>query len=232
MSACRKAKRKGEKMRKTIFVIGASALLLATKVCAYDDGDFQIWNTDVEEFKVDDDSKIAFEEEFRWGNDSKEFYYQHYDAGFFYNLREWLNIGSGYRQVFESVKGKFKAENEPYAAATLLCDLEGFRFEDRNRMEYREFDYKDDHWRYRNKATLKLPWKFTRMDIQPYISDEIFIVFGGVPGELNQNRFSPGLGANLTRNVKADIYYMLQSSKGRGKWVDANVLGAKVKITF
>jgi len=50
-----------------IFTIVGLALLLATKVYAYDDGDFQIWNTDVEEFKVNKDLKIAFEEEFRWG---------------------------------------------------------------------------------------------------------------------------------------------------------------------
>lgn len=219
-------------MKKSIFAIVGIALLIATKVYAYDNGDFQIWNTDVEEFKVNKDSKVAFEEEFRWGKNVSEFYYQHYDVGYFYNLEKWLNIGGGYRQVYELVKGKFKPENEPYVTATLLWDLEGFKFEDRNRMEYRNFDYKDDSWRYRNKVTLKLPWKFTKIDIQPYLSDEIFIVFGGVPGDLNQNRFSSGLSMNLTKNLKAEIYYMLQSTRSSSKWVDANVLGTKLKIAF
>ena len=219
-------------MKRMIFAIIGIALLFATKVYAYDSGDFQIWNTDVEEVKVNKDSKIALEEEFRWGNNASEFYYQHYDAGFFYDLCKYLNIGGGYRQVYELVKGKFKPENEPYVTATLLWDLEGFKFEDRNRMEYRNFDYKDDSWRYRNKVTLKLPWKFTKIDIQPYLSDEIFIVFGGVPGDLNQNRFSSGLSMNLTKNLKAEIYYMLQSTKSSSKWIDANVLGTKLKIAF
>ncbi|MFH1360701.1 MAG: hypothetical protein ABIJ41_06655, partial [Candidatus Omnitrophota bacterium] len=69
---------------KRIFVSVGLALLITTKVYAYDDGDFQIWNTDVEEVKVSKDSKITFEEEFRWGHNASEFYYHHYDVGYYY----------------------------------------------------------------------------------------------------------------------------------------------------
>jgi len=218
-------------MKKICLALIGLTLVLATKVYAYDDHDFQVWNTDTEEFKINKDSKIAFEEEFRWGNNADDFYYHHYDVGFFYNLKKYLNIGGGYRHVYELKKGKFKLENEPYVTATLLWDLKGFKVEDRSRLEYRHFDYQADSWRYRNKVTLKLPWKFTRLEIQPYFSDEIFIGFSKID-ELNQNRFSSGLGMNLTKNLKAEIYYMLQSAKSSGKWVDTNVLGTKIKITF
>ena len=66
------------------------------------------------------------EEEFRWGNNADEFYYHHYDIGFFYSLEKYLNIGTGYRQVYELKKGKFKAENEPYLVATLFGGVSGF----------------------------------------------------------------------------------------------------------
>lgn len=201
------------------------------KVYAYDDGDFQVWNTDVEELKINKDLKLAFEEEFRWGDNANDFYYHHYDVGLFYNLEKWLNIGGGYRHIYELKKGKFKLENDPYVTLTLFWDFKGFKFEDRSRMEYRYFDYQDDSWRYRNKAMVKLPWKFTKMEVQPYLADEIFISFNGI-SELNQNRFSSGLTMNLTKNLKAEIYYMLQNSKSSGKWVDINVLGTKLKITF
>jgi len=205
-------------------------LILIKPVFAYDDGDFQIWNTDAEEFKVNKDLKIAFEEEFRWGNNASEFYYQHYDAGFFYNLKKWLNIGGGYRHIFELKKGKFKLENEPYVTATLLWDLLGLKFDDRNRLEYRHFDYQADTWRYRNKITVKLPWKFTKLEIQPYLADEVFLDFNNKT--FSRNRFYSGFGMNLTKNLKAEIYYILQSTKSSGKWVDTNVLGTKLKIAF
>ena len=218
-------------MKKTYFIIISLALIAWVRAYAYDDGDFQVWNTDTEEFKINKDAKIAFEEEFRWADNADEFYYHHYDVGFFYNLKEYFNIGGGYRHIYEGKKGEFKLGNEPYITATLLWGLSGLKFEDRNRMEYRHFDYQADSWRYRNKFTMKLPWKFTKLEIQPYLSDEIFIGFSKI-NELNQNRFSSGLGMNLTNNLKAEIYYMLQSTKSSDKWVDANVLGTKIRLVF
>ena len=205
-------------------------LAIAGVVYAYDDGDFQVWNTETEEFKINKEAKVAFEEEFRWGGSAKEFYYQHYDMGFFYNLQKYLNIGAGYRHVLSKSRGKFLVENEPYITATLLWDIAGFKFDDRSRMEYNHFDYKDDTWRYRNKFTLKLPWKFTKFEIQPYLADEIFIVFNDT--QFNQNRFYSGVGFILTKSIRAEIYYLLQSSKSSGRWTDANVLGTKLKISF
>lgn len=218
-------------MKSTIFLIISLALILIAKVYAYDDGDFQVWNTDVEEFKINKDTKIAFEEEFRWGDNAHEFYYQHYDVGFFYNPIKWLNVGGGYRHVYELKKGRFKLENDPYITVALFWDIKGFKFEDRHRMEFRHFDYQNDSWRYRNKATVKLLRSFTEMEIRPYLSDEIFFDSSGIR-KLNQNRLSSGLAMNITKKLKAEIYYMLQSTRNSGKWIDANVLGTNLRLTF
>ncbi|MDD4954006.1 MAG: DUF2490 domain-containing protein [Candidatus Omnitrophica bacterium] len=218
-------------MRKVPVLTTGLVLAVLNLASAYDDGDFQVWNTDVEEFKVDENSKIALEEEFRWGDNANEFYYHHYDAGFFYNAREYLNLGGGYRHIYELKKGKFKLESEPYLTATLSGGLKGLKFDDRSRLEYRHFEYQADSWRYRNKITMKLPWKFTGMSIQPYLSDETFFGFGGT-NQFNQNRLSCGLAMNLTKDIKGEVYYMLQSAKSSAGWVDTNVLGTKLKIVF
>lgn len=207
-------------------------LILAAYAYAYDDHDFQVWNTDSEEFKINKDSKITVEEEFRWGDNASEFYYHHYDVGYFYNVKKWLNVGGGYRHVYELKRGKFRPENEPYVTATVSLEEEGFAFESRNRLEYRHFDYQDDSWRYRNKFTLKFPWKFTELKIQPYVADEIYLGFGNSITELNQNRVSAGFAANLAKNIKAELYYMLVSAKSSGTWSDTNVLGTKLKLSF
>jgi hypothetical protein len=218
-------------MKKSIFLMLGAMLLLMTRAYAYDDGDFQVWNTDVEELKVNENTKLAFEEEFRWADNANEFYYQHYDAGISYALNKSLNIGGGYRHIVELKRGKFRLENEPYLTATVTRALKGIKFEDRSRFEYQHFDYQDDTQRYRNKFTVKLPWKFSRLDIQPFFADEIFILFDDSQ-RLNQNRASVGLGASITKNIKVEIYYLSQNSKSAGKWKDTNVLGSKLKITF
>ena len=217
-------------MKRISLLIVGLALIFAANAYAYKDGDFQVWNTDTEEFKINKDAKIVFEEEFRWGGSAKDFYYQHYDLGFFYNLQKYLNVGAGYRHVLSKPSNKFLVENEPYLTATLLWDIAGFKFDDRSRLEYNHFDYKDDTWTYRNKFTVKFPWKFTKLEIQPYLSDEIFILIDDGQ-RFNKNRATAGLGMNITNNLKAEIYYMLQSSKS-AKWTEANVLGTKLKLAF
>ncbi len=219
-------------MKKQILAIIGFVLVMSGPAYAFDDHDFQVWNTDVEEFKISKDAKIALEEEFRWGDNANKFFYQHYDAGIFYSLNKYLNIGGGYRQVYELKNEEFKVENEPYLTATLFLNYHGFAFDSRNRLEYRHFNYQNDSGRYRNKFSLKFPWKFTKAQIQPFVSDEILIGFGDGASELNQNRFYSGFGMNLTKNIKAEIYYMLLSTKGADKWTDANVLGTKLKIAF
>jgi hypothetical protein len=220
-----------EKTKKAILILTGLFLFLGTRAFAYNDGDFQVWNTDVEELKVDKNLRIALEEEFRWADNASEFYYHHYDAGLYYALNKYWNFGGGYRQIYELTRDKFKAENEPYITATLSLTGGGFTFESRNRMEYRHFDYKADSGRYRNKFTLRHPSQFDKIEIQPFLSEEVFFGFGGT-NQFNQNRLSSGLGSSLTKNIKAEIYYMLVTVKSSGGWVDSNVLGTKLKLAF
>lgn len=215
-------------MRKVVFVV--IGLVLAAKVYAYDDGDFQIWNTESQEFKVNQESKIIIEEEFRWGDDAGDFYYHHYDAGFVYSLNKYLDLGINYRQVYEKKNGKFKEENTPHLNVALKYEFYGFKFDDRNRFEYRHFDYQTDTWRYSNKFAIKSPWKLTRFEIQPYLADEIFVELDN--GSLNRNRLYSGFGFSLAKKIKGEVYYLLQSSKSSGLWTDANVLGTKLKLVF
>jgi hypothetical protein len=199
---------------------------------AYKDGDFQVWNTDAQELKINKDYKITSEEEFRWGNGAREFYYQHYDLGLTRTLNKYWNVSGGYRHVLSLNKGKWKVENEPYMAAALSWDMAGFKLEDRSRLEYRHFDYKADAWRYRNKFTVKLPWKFTGLNIQPFLSDEGFARFEKI-NQFGENRFYAGLAMDLTKDIKAEVYYLLDSAKNDKKqWIASNVLGTKIKIAF
>lgn len=205
-------------------------LIISGRTYAYDNHDFQVWNTDIEEFKINKESKLTLEEEFRFGDNANDFYYHHYDLGFVHDLSKYLNLGFGYRQVYEKKSGEFKEENEPYGMATLFWELSGLKFASRSRLEYRHFDYQADTWRYRNKFDLRLPWKLTKVEIQPFLSDEILLDLRGV--NLNENRFYSGLGFSLTKDIKGEIYYLLRSLKNSGTWTDANVLGTKFRILF
>ena len=219
--------------KKYIKIIIPSILiaLVSINANAYDNGDFQIWNTDYEDIKIAKDVKFSMEQEFRFGENASELYYQHYDFGFVYGFDKMLDLGFFYRMVLEKYKHKWREEDMPNANATIKLSLWKFKFDDRNRLEYRHFRYKDDSIRYRNKSTLKLPLDFAKIKVSPYASDEIFIVSDGAG--FNENRFFSGIEFDLTKYAKADIYYMLKSNRITGdKWSNANVLGTKIRISF
>ena len=223
----------GEKMkRKIILVLAGLMSILTTAAYAYDNHDFQVWNTEVEEVKLNNTSKLTFEEEFRWGDNASDFYYQHYDAGYQYIINKYVSAGGGFRYIKDKKTDKFRDESEPYMAVFTNWDLFGFKFGDRTRLEYRYYDYQMSSWRFRNKLDIKAPWKFTRFEIQPMIADEIFIKSNGM--DLNENRLYGGLAFTLTKNLKGELCYMFRSTKNVTvcTWNETNVLSAKLKLAF
>lgn len=205
-------------------------LSIAGNVYAYDDGDFQVWHTDFEEKRINDKLKISMEEEFRWGDNAGELCYQHYEPGLTYEVNKHLDISLKYRQIYDKKGGKFKEENQPNLNVTLKWPFLYCSFDNRARLEYRHFDYQADSWMYRNKLTAKLPFKFTKFEIQPYIADEVFLNFYNTT--FTRNRLYAGLGLNLTKNIKTEIYYLLQSTNSSHEWTGVNALGTSIKISF
>jgi len=217
-------------MKKRLCIIVA-VMVVSVNAYAYDNGDFQIWNTDYQNVEVTKDVKLAMEQEFRFGENASEFYYQHYEWGAVFGFSKMLDIALCYRLVLDKYKHKWREENQPNVNATFKYDLWKFKLDDRNRIEYRHFRFKEDSVRYRNKFGIKLPLDFMKIKVSPYVTDEIFITSDSTG--FNENRLSQGIEFGLTKYVKADIYYMIKSNRIKNdKWNNANVLGTKIKIAF
>jgi hypothetical protein len=197
-----------------------------------DDGDFQFWSTASVNFEIDKRWSGNLEEEFRFGDGAGELYYQHSDVGFVYGgLAEWIDFGLNYRLVFEKDGAdEWRRENRPHFNVTLKGKLSDLSVSNRSRFEYRDRENKSDMWRYRNKTTLKFPVKLTALKLQPYLADEVFINFG--EQDIHRNRFYAGVALNLLKQLKGEAYYLLQSSKSNGIWIDFYVLGIQLKIYF
>ncbi|MBU0605165.1 MAG: DUF2490 domain-containing protein [Candidatus Omnitrophica bacterium] len=219
--------------KRTMSLITAAFLLAAfnAKAYAYQDGDFQIWHTEAQEFNLKKGWKLPLEEEFRYGDSASELYYQHYEIGITYDFGKSLTVGAFYRQIYEGEKGKFKPEYRPHIDATPKWDIYGFRLENRNRLDYRlHDDNRADRLQYRNRVTLKSPWKFTPLNIQPYVQNEIFVWLDSVA--FYRDRFDAGVSFDILKEIKGDVYYRLQSTKKSGRWTDHNILGLKLKVLF
>ncbi|MFH1414361.1 MAG: DUF2490 domain-containing protein [Candidatus Omnitrophota bacterium] len=218
-------------VQKFVLIVAASITFFYQESFAFEDDDFQYWNTENVSWKVSDDWKGSFEVEFRYGDNASNFYYQHSDLGFTYSgFGEWLDLGFNYRQIFEEKSSVWRDGCVPHFNATVKGKLFDMPVSNRSRFEYNEIEEADDYWRYRNKASVKFPIKLTKLEIQPYLSDEIFYDFDA--GSLNKNRFYSGFTLKLLNNLKADIFYLLQRNKNNGKWTDVNALGTKLILSF
>jgi hypothetical protein len=196
-----------------------------------DDGDFQYWNTETISCKLDEDVTITLEEEFRFADDAGDFVYQHSDLGLeYFGIADWLVLGANYRHIFEKSGGEWVENNEPHLNATIKWKAVGLSFSNRVRLVYRNRETGEDGWIYRNKFALKPLKKFTKLSIQPYIADEIFIDFDD--NRFTRNRLYTGFELPLSENIKAGLFYLWQTSKSRGTWIDCNVLGTNLKISF
>jgi len=214
-----------------LYVVVAAVFLTGTSY-AFEDGDFQYWSTGSISGKLAENWKIKLEEEFRFGDNAKDWYYTHTDAGITYSgLADWLDVGANFRLVLEeNSSDDWEYENRPHGNIILKYTYEGFKFSNRARLEYRDKDQGDDSFRYRNKFSLKFPFKATKLEIQPYVADEIFYDFD--KEDLNRNRLYAGVGCKLFKNLKADLYYVWQASKSSDTWKDTHALGTKLKFSF
>jgi hypothetical protein len=199
-------------------------------ITAFAYGDWQFWNTESIEGSLAENWKVKLEEEFRFGDNMGKFYYHHTDGSLTYKLTNWFHLGLNYRQIYEKKNGKWQEETRPHINVTLKWKWQDFKFENRNRFEYRMREGRGDVWRYRNKLTLAFPVKWTELSIQPYLADEIFVDLN--VGDLNRNRLYAGFRARLMKYLATDIFYLWQTSEKAGDWIDYNVIGAKLKVKF
>ncbi len=185
------------------------------------------------DFNMDKDWKVTIREELRLGKSGDDPYLHKTDVGLVYRgFGDWIDVSLNFRKEFErDSSGKFRRENRPHLNLMFKGEMFGCRIGNRVRLEYRDKETTEDHWRFRNKFTINLPFTLTEYNLQPYVSDEIFIKLG--ESTVNQNRFVTGLSFKLSENIKTNVYYMYKSSMSSSDgWIDTNVIGTNVVFVF
>ncbi|MBD3380176.1 MAG: DUF2490 domain-containing protein [Candidatus Omnitrophica bacterium] len=216
----------------TAAVTALCLCLISGPVYGAEDGDWQFWQTDSVSYKISDAWKVKLEEELWWTGDMGTLTYMHTDAGLSRKIEKWLSAGFNYRQAYSKSGDKWYAEHRPHFNLTGTVKWKGVLVKDRARLEYRirEDAEKQDSWRFRNKTLVYFPLSFKKFKYSPYLGDEIFFTFSDK--RIGRNRVYAGLKAALFKGAEIDLYYMSQSDRLKEGWKDANVIGAKLNLTF
>ena len=196
--------------------------------------DFGIWNTYDLEKNLNAQWKMKAGEELRYRNHNG-LYYAETHVGANYQPSQYLATGAEYLENRASRTQKKKQvwywESVPRIYVTPQLPYKGFLLEDRSMLEFRVRQDARFAMRYRNLVSLTAPWKWTRLQFQPYTSNEIFLETG--KNGMVEDRFYSGFKVHWGGPVYGLIYYLRQSTKNSvAKWTSLNILGTGLKICF
>ena len=214
----------------SVFTI--SMLFFLQNAICQDDEDWQLWTAAGLEYKLRNGITSKFIQEFRFQDDMCDHSQYFSDIGIKFDINKWLDLSANFR-IHNTKKSDddWQKEYRPYIAAILKWGFPFLEFSDRNRVEVRDKDIDvRTYANYRNKLTIKTVNKWTPIELQPYIADEIY--YDLPDGELNQNRVFIGVKSGFCEFLKGDFYYLWKTSEKNEEWIDNNVIRFEIIVSF
>lgn len=194
---------------------------------------------------------VQFSEENRFGE--RHLDEVHATIGLGIRPYDWLTITPHYHAIqarknktgYAKASGqhlhhRWEREDRTGVDITPSFTLGGWKFSDRNRIVWRNYEDSRGFWRYRNRLQVNSPWKWTDWKINPYASFELFLDDGKAPSDVRKNdkfdqwRFVVGATAKLTDNASLNVYYLLQDKKSTAdhEWSANHVVGLGLNFKF
>jgi hypothetical protein len=206
----------------TTLALTAAAILFSTGLISAqttaDTNDFQVWTettvvvpvikeTD-ENNKTSTKLSVFFNGVLRFGQNRLAFIDERIGAGFNWQIRKGLTYSSSYLyRSAEAIRGKKDFEHVIRFDLSAEKKWKSFSLKDRNRVEYRFRNGKENSARYRNKITAKFPVRRDGKEVfAPFIATEPFIEFSD--GKLSSNELSLGISKKFEHGLSADIFYI------------------------
>lgn len=216
-------------MHKTGRILAALLLpLLFSDVHAQDDWgsahNLLIKKTLNEDWFIISRSNLAF----RRHNEQLFLGYTGASLGYQFN-KEWSGR-VGFRKAYFKIAEDWREEQRPMVEGYYAKMINGFRFTSRTRAEFRYIDWRDDDTRLRQEFTLTAPWKFTPLELKPYIADEIF--YSVRNDWIEANWFDIGLSFFPWEGTKMKIGYRLNRLRIQGDFTNRHTLVTGVNFFF
>jgi len=200
------------------------------------DGQTQYRYANTADKKINDQWSIYVYEEFNFDGDSgHDLIGQCNEIGATYSgFAPWFDLTPAYAKYFGKADGEWMGENIPYLAGTLKWEIMDVAMNNKMRIEFDERHALADRWRYRNAYTVTSPVTFTRFEIQPFVSDEIFYDFDAQ--YLTANELTAGINFKIIKQWRGSIYYLRAMSQGKlsdGKhWKTTPMVAFSTSVSF
>ena len=193
--------------------------------------------------------EVKVESEVKFRQDMSEFYDSEIMPWVAYRFTPRFKLGAGWRQLYGRQNEEWPAPDPDTAARDhywlveqrplldfMTTVLPGpWTVDHRLRVEYRDVEYRNAYFRYRNRVRLRAPWSWTAREIKPWVAWEGYYEDDpGIPSgdRMNRHRFFVGLGADLREKLKAGAYYYVEEALKSGDWSTNHEIGFDVTAVF
>lgn len=189
--------------------------------------DVQVWVAADFQKKISPKSSFDVSNEYRFGDNLTELYFIYLQGIYSYQFHECLKIEPGYRQIWRKIlNGKdWGLIYEPLCNFTIQ---RSGKWDIRQRISYQFTEKAPNRWLYRARIRWLGRGSFYGHQLNPYISNEIFVFSRG---GLAQDRLLLGIMPQLYRWLNGDFYYMFRYFKDFG-WDHHHIFGIKLTAKF
>lgn len=142
------------------------------------------------------------------------------EGGIKYKINNWLKVEGLYRQEYYKMGPVWTYENRPMVRLSGSKSLGIWKVRNRQRFEMRFFEYGPSRFRYRTDLKVSPQWNMTSWDLNPYISEEVFVS----KGAMSRVRSYLGIQGKKGR-LEPSAYLLVQSNVKSNPWKHRLICG-------
>jgi len=189
---------------------------------------WEYWNkTEIRGF-IKENLDFKVEPNLRYNQHFSNYYYTHLDFGINWKIKKWLILSPNYRHINTKKSDYWEINNRFYINATLKFQVFGVNLSERNQLAY-QVSENEKYLIYKNKVKIS-PAIFPVTNVKPYIALEPFYNINH--SEIYKNRFNIGLDFKIVNHFQTGLFYMIESRKLYGNWININILGTTMQYYF
>lgn len=217
-------------MKKTFFIIAFTLLMLGMARSTFAERDWEYWSRYALDVPITKEISYQIKPEWRMKNNMSYRYLFKLEQAINFKLGKYFEIAPYYVwQEIKTAKGADRS-NLSYLDLTGKIPFKEFfdiKIIDRLRWQY---NYNKGLTTWRNSARLTKPFKLGKIELSPFIEDEIF--YDTKLDKLNENWASAGVSLELNKYFNIGVSYLLDTKKKGNDWSYANVLVTSMSIKF
>lgn len=162
-------------------------------------------------------------------------YYEHTQLTATLKYNKYLQPFIGYKLEFEDKLNTSMWSSKQQAllgnTVNIFNEKKYGKLDFRTQFEYAFIGTGGNDFRTRERLKYNTPWKFTKLEINPFIYDEVFFDLYHGHG-FNNNRAGAGVDFKIYKNLNGSLFYYLNSSKKNDNWIDSNIVALQAKVNF